>query len=97
MFFLKSVYRLSLSRFGVLFRKHGQPFPVNASTRYVQIGFESDAFTNDRQRSMWDGIETLNILTEIALALLPIYILWDLHLAWAKKSLVMAAFALRLL
>ena len=46
---------------------------------------------------MWNGIETLNILTETVLALLPIYILWDLHLAWTKKSLVMAAFALRLL
>ena len=50
-----------------------------------------------RKRSLWEGVETLNILTETALAVLPIYILWDLHLAWTKKGIVMIAFALRFL
>ena len=60
-------------------------------------GFESIIASDGEQRSLWEGIETLNILTEAAVAILPIYVLWNLQLAWAKKSVVMLAFALRIL
>jgi len=45
----------------------------------------------------WAIVSGIDILTDLALVLLPARIVWDLHMGWGKKLIVTSAFAFRLL
>ncbi|KAI9843957.1 MAG: hypothetical protein M1837_005998 [Sclerophora amabilis] len=47
------------------------------------------------QRSFWDGIETLNMFTDLILVGLPVLVLKGLQMPKGKKIAIFAAFALR--
>lgn len=49
------------------------------------------------QVAFWNGFGTVDILIDLATALLPTYLLYDLHIGWRKKLPVILAFSSRIL
>lgn len=45
----------------------------------------------------WQAITALDIATEVLLAAIPFWIVWDLQTQWTRKAKVVFVFALRLL
>lgn len=45
----------------------------------------------------WQTITALDIATEVLLAAIPFWIVWDLQTQWTRKAKVVFVFALRLL
>ena len=49
------------------------------------------------QTAFWDAYGTLDILVDLAVTLLPLYLLFPVQMAWSKKGPVIVALSLRFL
>ena len=49
------------------------------------------------QPAFWDVIEVFDMLVDLVVTILPIYLLSDVKLPWSKKLFIMSAFAGRAL
>ncbi|KAK4506975.1 hypothetical protein PRZ48_000709 [Zasmidium cellare] len=58
--------------------------------------FSDNADTCGSQAARWQAITGLDVVTEILLLLLPIHLVWKLHMAKSKKLLIIVAFWIRL-
>lgn len=50
-----------------------------------------------KQNHFWYVVGTFDILVNLAIIALPIYVLYDIQMAWSRKSAIMGAFGVRFL
>lgn len=49
------------------------------------------------QNPFWYVVGTFDILVNLGIIALPIYVLYDIQMAWSRKLAIMGAFAVRVL
>lgn len=49
------------------------------------------------QNPFWFVVGTFDILVNLAIIALPVYVLYDIQMAWSRKLAIMGAFAVRVL
>ena len=47
------------------------------------------------QRAFWDSIGALEIVIDLALIAIPVFVLWKIQTSWGRKSAIIFAFAIR--
>ena len=65
------------------------------SAQFVNSGRIVDRITM-LQISFWESYAVFNLLTEIALLVLPVYTMWNVHIRMTQKLTVIACFAARI-
>ena len=55
----------------------------------------SAALANTLQRAFWIGIGSLEIAMDMALIMIPVFVLWKVQTSWARKGAIIFAFAAR--
>lgn len=50
-----------------------------------------------RQNPFWYVVGTFDILVNLGIIALPIYVLYDIQMAWSRKFAIMGAFAVRVM
>lgn len=50
-----------------------------------------------KQNPFWYVIGTFDIIVNLAIIALPVYVLYDIQMAWSRKFAIMGAFAVRFL
>lgn len=51
----------------------------------------------NKQNPFWYVVGTFDILVNLAIIALPVYVLYDIQMAWSRKSAIMCAFGVRFL
>lgn len=52
---------------------------------------------DNKQNPFWFVIGTFDILVNLAIIALPVYVLYDIQMAWSRKFAIMGAFGVRFL
>ncbi|EME50003.1 hypothetical protein DOTSEDRAFT_50149 [Dothistroma septosporum NZE10] len=58
--------------------------------------FSQNATTCPSQGARWQAVVALDLLTELLLLILPVHLVWNLHMPTKKKAMILVAFWVRL-
>lgn len=63
----------------------------------TQVRYATLDSSDSRQIAFWSYFETVNIITDLMLILLPLSIVWGLQARKARKAIIFGCFAVRIL